>query len=131
MLAGLGLGFICFTVASFFLRPVPLVEGWYHYGFGVSAVFLPLLAAAGWSTGQAVLVVASLLVGGTVVLHLVARGVRADAAPPDPDPLETMTTAELRQLQYLPFGVSLALAAGLVAFVLGPDRVTAWLSIYR
>jgi leader peptidase (prepilin peptidase)/N-methyltransferase len=131
MLAGLGLGFICFTVASFFLRPVPLVEGWYHYGFGVSAVFLPLLAAAGWSTGQAVLVVASLLVGGTVVLHLVARGVRADAAPPAPDPLETMTTAELRQLQYLPFGVSLAIAAGLVAFVLGPDRVTAWLSIYR
>lgn len=131
MLAGLGLGFICFTVASFFLRPVPLVEGWYHYGFGVAGVFLPLLAAAGWSTGQAVLVVASLLVGGTVVLHLVARGVRADPVPAAPDPLETMTTAELRELQYLPFGVSLAIAAGLVAFVVGPGRVTAWLSIYR
>lgn len=131
MLAGLGLGFICFTVTAFFLRPVPLVEGWYHYGFGISAVFLPLLTAAGWSTGQAVLAVGSLLLGGTVVLHLVARGVRTDAPAPAPDPLETMTTAELRALQYLPFGVSLAIAAGLVAFVVGPDRVTAWLSIYR
>ncbi len=131
MLAGLGLAFLSLTVVSFFIRPPEIVEEWVHAAAGIGAVGLPVCLALGWTAGRTLLILGSLLVAGTVILHLLARGMRAGPAHHEPDPLESLTTHDLRQLQYLPFGVSLAIAAALVAFVLGPDRVNAWLSLYR
>ena len=131
MLAGLGLAFLALTTVSFFIRPPEIVEEWVHAAAGLGAIGVPLCLALGWTVGRSLLILGSLLVAGTVILHLLARGMRSGPAHHEPDPLESLTSHDLRQLQYLPFGVSLAIAAALVAFVLGPDRVNAWLSIYR
>jgi hypothetical protein len=77
-----------------------------------------------------------------VVLHVVtqmgrrANGQTADKAGDPPvrpsarPPVEDLTPDELRASGYLPFGVSLAIAAGLIALVTGTEPVVAWFANY-
>jgi leader peptidase (prepilin peptidase)/N-methyltransferase len=108
-------------------------------GGGDVAMMAMVGSFLGWQA-----VVATIFVGAAVgvVLHLVTQATRrsggaasarpADpSAPPSPGPsAEEMTPDELRASGYLPFGVSLAIAAGLIALVTGPQPVIDWFANY-
>jgi leader peptidase (prepilin peptidase)/N-methyltransferase len=112
-------------------------------GGGDVAMMAMVGSFLGWQS-----VVATIFIGAAVgvVLHLLAQmapgrrgGKAVGAAKPAedssaPSPLrpsaQEMTPDQLRASGYLPFGVSLAIAAGVIAFVLGPERVAAWFAWY-
>lgn len=88
----------------------------------------------GWQS-----VVATIFAGAAVgiVLHLLSMVVRRPGPEPEPPraparagDIEGMTNEELRAQGYLPFGVSLAIAAGVLAFVVGVEAVNDWFAWY-
>jgi leader peptidase (prepilin peptidase)/N-methyltransferase len=50
--------------------------------------------------------------------------------PSDRPTAQEMTPEELRTAGYLPFGVSLAIAAGIIALVTGPEPINRWFAWY-
>ena len=101
-------------------------------GGGDVAMMAMVGAFLGWQS-----VLATIFVGAVVgiVLHLAGMLVRR----PTPEPViespgaadfEGMTSEQLRAQGYLPFGVSLAIAAGVLAFVVGVEQVNAWFAWY-
>jgi leader peptidase (prepilin peptidase)/N-methyltransferase len=103
-------------------------------GGGDVAMMAMVGAFLGWQS-----VVATIFAGAVVgiVLHfagmLFRRPAAAEARPAGPAraaDIEGMTNEELRAQGYLPFGVSLAIAAGVLAFVVGIDRVNGWFTWY-
>jgi len=87
----------------------------------------------GWQS-----VVATIFAGAVVgiVLHvggLLFRRAPTEATPPSTaraGDIEGMTNDELRAQGYLPFGVSLAIAAGILGLVVGVERVNGWFAWY-
>jgi len=100
-------------------------------------------AFLGWQSVLATIFFGS-IVG--IVLHglvLLTRGRKGGEAEPGDKPAadpsaplpanpsaQDMTPDQLHASGYLPFGVSLAIAAGAIAFLIGPDRVVAWFAWY-
>lgn len=101
-------------------------------GGGDVAMMAMVGAFLGWQS-----VLATIFLGAVVgiVLHLAGRLFSRPApAPavetPAPADFDEMTVAQLRAQGYLPFGVSLAIAAGVLAFLVGVDQVNAWFAWY-
>jgi leader peptidase (prepilin peptidase)/N-methyltransferase len=110
-------------------------------GGGDVAMMAMVGSFLGWQS-----VVATIFVGAAVGvgLHFGSRLVGRSggpplglADPPAPDPTvpgsssaEDMTPEQLRASGYLPFGVSLAIAAGVIALVTGPEPINRWFSWY-
>lgn len=146
---GLGTGFGALNGAIFGAGLVYLIGMLGEFAFkkeamggGDVAMMAMVGSFLGWES-----VVATIFVGAAVgvVLHLLGQVTRrrggaaegtaaARTDPSAPPPLhpsaETMTPDELRASGYLPFGVSLAIAAGLIALVTGPDPVIDWFANY-
>lgn len=101
-------------------------------GGGDVAMMAMVGAFLGWQS-----VLATIFVGAVVgiFLHLGGMLVRRPAPAPLPDTggpvdFDGMTSEQLRAQGYLPFGVSLAIAAGVLGFVVGVDRVNDWFAWY-
>lgn len=105
-------------------------------GGGDVAMMAMVGAFLGWQA-----VVATIFVGAAVgvVLHLATQALRRKDAGPAPPPasepgaltsVEELTPDQLRASGYLPFGVSLAIAAGLIALVTGTGPIVAWFADY-
>jgi leader peptidase (prepilin peptidase)/N-methyltransferase len=112
-------------------------------GGGDVAMMAMVGSFLGWQS-----VVATIFIGAAVgvVLHVAtllvpgrrgekAEGGRKQTSDPSASPrlspsAQDMTPDQLRASGYLPFGVSLALAAGVIGLVLGPERVAAWFAWY-
>jgi leader peptidase (prepilin peptidase)/N-methyltransferase len=154
---GLGSGFGALNGAIFGAGLVYLIGMLGEFAFkkeamggGDVAMMAMVGSFLGWES-----VVATIFGGAAVgvVLHLASQAVRRSSppspraergghdsnAPPrsargdgteGPPSAEEMTPDELRASGYLPFGVSLAIAAGLIALVTGPGPVSDWFANY-
>jgi leader peptidase (prepilin peptidase)/N-methyltransferase len=148
---GLGAGFGAVNGAIFGAGLVYLIGMLGEFAFkkeamggGDVAMMATVGSFLGWQS-----VVATIFVGAAVgvVLHLASaalspraeRGGQDSNAPPrsargdgteGPSPVQEMTPDELRASGYLPFGVSLAIAAGLIALVTGPEPINDWFANY-
>lgn len=100
-------------------------------GGGDVAMMAMVGAFLGWQSAIATLFLGA-FVG--VLLHgitlLVRRGAAPLPEPSEPRSTDDMTPEELRAAGYLPFGVSLAIAAALIALVTGPAPVNQWFADY-
>lgn len=99
-------------------------------GGGDVAMMAMVGSFLGWPS-----VVATIFAGAVVgiVLYaglLVTRRHPAAAPAAAAADLEDKTPDQLRAEGYMPFGVPLAIAAGLLAFTVGPERVAAWFAAY-
>ncbi|HEX9164997.1 MAG TPA: prepilin peptidase [Gemmatimonadales bacterium] len=148
-LGGLGTGFSAINGAIFGAGLVYLIGMLGEFAFrkeamggGDVAMMAMVGSFLGWQS-----VVVTIFAGAAVgvVLHLVGqvtrrRGGEAErasapaadpsAAPPLRPSVEDLTPDELRASGYLPFGVSLAIAAGLIALVTGPQPIVDWFANY-
>lgn len=139
---GLGAGFGAIDGAIFGAGLVYLIGMLGEFAFkkeamggGDVAMMAMVGSFLGWQS-----VVATIFVGAAVgvVLHLVTQAVRrtdgqAGGKPADPPvrpSAEDVTPDELRASGYLPFGVSLAIAAGLIALVTGAQPIVDWFANY-
>jgi leader peptidase (prepilin peptidase)/N-methyltransferase len=124
---GAGLVYLIGAAAELALRKEAM-------GGGDVAMMAMIGAFLGWQSVLAVLflgAVVGLVLHGVVLPFRRARGSTPTAPASDPErPASAKTAAELKAEGYLPFGVSLAIAAGLVAFLLGPGAVRDWFAAY-
>ena len=139
---GLGAGFGAIDGAIFGAGLVYLIGMLGEFAFkkeamggGDVAMMAMVGSFLGWQS-----VVATIFVGAAVgvVLHLATQAVRRtdaqpggkEADPPVRPSAEDVTPDELRASGYLPFGVSLAIAAGLIGLVTGAQPVVDWFANY-
>ena len=140
-LGGLGTGFSAINGAIFGAGLVYLLGMLGEFAFrkeamggGDVAMMAMVGSFLGWES-----VLATIFAGAAVgvVLHLASRMVgrsggqaAGEKAEPSGRPTDDLTPDELRASGYLPFGVSLAIAAGLIALVTGPQPIIDWFANY-
>ena len=100
-------------------------------GGGDVAMMAMVGAFLGWQSAIATLFLGAfvgvLLHGITLLTH---RGASPLPEPSEPRSTDEMTPEELRAAGYLPFGVSLAIAAALIALLTGPAPINQWFADY-